>query len=449
MTISELIKRKYKISEKIYTKVFKDEDIHTFLSYFDIMNMYPLFPRPPLYLINTKKYSLEELENVINKEPSKEQPAYINKFVETSDEQAEILRDRINKFMRARKGQKSTDKIRYFFSYEIIDYITDNYDGEYVTNAWTKCYEILELFQLLNKNDKDILYFGTCEQPGAFIYCINHYVKTKIKPESFSFYAQSLKPEGNDFKTFRAENELFSKYSNNYDYAGNNGDITNINNIKHYRKKYYDKHFSIITADCGQDASEDFSKQEENIAPVLLGQFLNAIGISDKGTSYFFKLYCVYEKITAQVVYLASLFFETVYLTRVLKTKITSNEIYCVCKNFKFTKNDMNPILTSLYKRYEQYLSDKDTNIITVPEEYIDFILATNKTLLHSKLLSINFMHFRAINYRYIKDNHKVREYVNKQADHYVKYFCDLYNIEKLDPASKLVEKKFINKWKK
>src|SRR5690606_13474740 len=82
--------------------------------------------------------------------------------------------------------------IRKLFSYEIIDRITEYYGGEYVTVAWMKCYEIISKFKLLDDiKDNVVNYFGICEQPGAFVYAINHYVKTNTNKQ-FDFIIESL-----------------------------------------------------------------------------------------------------------------------------------------------------------------------------------------------------------------------------------------------------------------
>lgn len=183
---------------------------------------------------------------------------------------------------------------RNFYSYEIIDELVDNYNAEYVTIAWLKCYEILEHYKILDNNNKDINYFGICEQPGAFIFSINHYVRGKLK-KKLNFTIQSLNTKI-DKSGFPPEKSLYDEYRNNYDYGVDfTGDVTSIENIQYYRQKYYDQDYYLITADCGQSC-DDFSKQEQNIAKLLIGQILLAISLSSQKTTYVLKLFTLYEE---------------------------------------------------------------------------------------------------------------------------------------------------------
>lgn len=452
MIIDELIKNKFKLSEKIYQDKFTDEDYHVFLAYFDIMNMYSLFPRPLSYLMDNEDLSINEIKNKL--ETTTDTLISTNHFKEANSKFNKLLSQKIQAFgNKLLENKESTDKIRYFFSYEVVDYVMNNFDPEYVTTAWLKCYEILEAFQIFKVNESTendtINYFGICEQPGAFLYCINHYVKTKLKVKNFNFIVQSLNPAMNrESKIFRAESELFKEYRGNYDYGSDNtGDITKLENIKHYRTKYYNKRFDIITADCGLDCSDDFAAQESNLVQVILGQFLNAIGLASLGTNYFFKLFSIYETLTAEIIYLANLLFEKVHLVRVLKTKITSGEIYCVCNNFKFEKSEMEPILEILYNKYNKYNKTKDFSIINASSDFLYKITSINKVLLASRLTSMNFMYFRKNNFDYADAHPEVKKYIKELVDHYVKYFCNLYMIEKLKPEDKLVTKKFTSRW--
>lgn len=444
MIFEELIKAKYKISENYYKKVFTNEDPSVFLSYFDIMNVYGLFPTPyQSNVTNSTKYSIQDITKMItNKSDNK-------KLTEKNNIYLSMLKEKLEALNLSSSGNCNTveaeDKIRYFFSYEVIDYVVSKFSPEYVTTAWLKCYEALELFKLINLDSKNVNYFGICEQPGAFVFAINHYIKTNLNDCEFNFMLQSLK--ATDKTIFRAEDALSREYKHSYDYAeSNTGDVTDINNIKYYRKKYYKKHFDLISADCGLDCSDDFSFQEKKLTKVLIGQMLAAISLADKGTNYFFKLFSMYESITCEVVFFMSLLFEEVYITRLLKTKITSGEIYCVCKGFLFSKEEMNVLLDNLYKMYE-LTNGENLHLVDLPDDFVDKILLCNEYLLFSRLISYNYSYFRYNNLKYVTNHPSVKEYINKLVKHYAEYFCDYYSIKPLDHKDKLVTKEYKSKW--
>lgn len=439
MSINNLIKFKYDNSNEIYDKKLNHEDPEIYLYYFDIMNVYPLFPS--LLSFDLKKYisPIDIISSItFNKISSND-----NKNNELIDEMYKKI-DYISNIPYHELKKRARPAIRKLFSYEIIDKITDQYNGEYVTVAWMKCYEILEYYNLLDHVENDtVMYFGICEQPGAFVYAINHYVKTKLN-KKFDFVIESLIDPSNK-KIFLAEKSLSSKYKDKYDYGEDGtGDVTKINNIKYYRQKYIKEKkikFNLLTADCGLDSSDDFSQQEEYLTKVFFGQLLLALSLCSKGTNYFFKLFTAYEHITQHMIYLAGLFFDEIYFCRTLTTKPESGENYLVMKNFNKNVDDMDTILDKLYEWY-----DSDNNILfnltNIPQSYTNAIKEINLTLTYRRITSVNFLIFRFNNGHYAaKYKNFIHEYIKKIVNHYMDYFIDYYKIKKLENNDKLVNK--------
>lgn len=418
-----LIENKYKFSNENYQKEFEDESQNIFLFFFDMMNVYPLFPT----IINI------ELNNNTNYSSSRDTKIELKQQLNTIVNQwTNIPKEELKK--------RARPMIRKFFSYEIIDHIRDNYNAEYVTTAWLKCYEIITNYSLLDNLDlaeTTVNYFGICEQPGAFVYAINHYIKTKTLYK-FDFIIESLVDKSNK-KIFTAEKSLLNKYRNKYDYgADGTGDVTKIENIKFYRKKYIDKKFHIITADCGLDCSDDFAEQEKGLMNVVLGQFLLAISVCSKGSNYFYKQFTMYEQLTKEIMYLANQFFDQVYICRTLTTKPQSGEIYIICKNFKKSKKDMDGILKNLYDKYEKNMILD--NIDDIDVNFINNIDEINNLLTMRRITSINFLYFRFVNSHYAKKNKKeIYSYIEKMVDYYKDYFIELYKIKKIEDSKKLL----------
>ena len=239
---------------------------------------------------------------------------------------------------------------------------------------------------------------------------------------------------------------MYKTYQDNYDYGKTNtGDVTNLENIKYYRQKYYDKHFDLISADCGLDCSDDFSLQEKKIFRIFFGQLLIAISLAGIGTNYFTKLFTSYGLQTTSLMHLLSLLFEQVYLSRVLTTKPISGEVYLVCKNFKYTKKEMDKHLNNLYDIYE---AGSIPSFLDVKADYfLNFISASNKVLLHRRIISYRSSYFRYQNRKYTGENPEVINYVKSMTDHYTNYFIEHYKIKKLDDKDKLVSHKFVSRW--
>jgi len=437
---------KYNLSSKVYKIILKDEPFNIFLFYYDILNVYNLFPTiidfklPPTDNLDISVQStqiIDAADDTLNK-------TSFESYIETNKQYKKLLKQTIEETQGQYESCDTDKYVRKFFSYEIIDLLTLNYNVEYVTVAWLKCYEMLEWYKLITK--KNINYFGICEQPGAFVYAINHYIKTHDLGD-FNFILQSLRVNVTRKSTgFKAEDNLYKTYEDRYDYGKTEtGDVTNLENIKYYRQKYYDKHFDLISADCGLDCSDDFSLQEKKIFKIFFGQLLVAISLADVGTNYFTKLFTSYSLQTTNLMYLLSTLFEEVYLSRVLTTKSISGEVYLVCKNFKYTKKEFDNQLKKIYDIYE---AGSIPSFLNIKEDtFLNFMSECNKILLHRRIIAYRSSYFRYQNRKYTSENQKVIKYVKEMTDHYANYFITHYKIKKLNDKDKLVAHKFISKW--
>lgn len=415
-----LIESKYKFTTKELDKRFTEEPLSIFLFYFDMFNVYPLFPTViDLPYVDTVSLTPKNQDNL---------------FDLTQD-----LNGKINMWTSIPKKElreRAKPMIRKLFSYELIDDIKDNFNAEYVTVAWLKCYELVHNYKLtdnLDLSESTVNYFGICEQPGAFVFALNHYIKTKTMYK-FDFIIESLIDKTNK-KIFKPNEGLFNKYKDKYDYGyDGTGDVTNLENIKYYRKKYYDKKFHIITADCGLDCSNDFTLQEKGLMKVFLGQLLLAISLADKGTNYFYKYFTLYEDQSKDMLFLANKLFDKVSICRTLTTKPQSGEIYIVCKGFNKTKKEMDNILPLLYNMFNNNnFVEKRTHV------FDNYVYEVNVLLTMRRITSINFLYFRFKNSHYAKDNPKIHKYINNMVEHYKNYFLELNQIEKIDDAQKLI----------
>lgn len=457
----KILKYKYKLSNKYYdidiTKEHNkklDNFDNLYLYYYDLMSPYALFPT--IIDVNLSeslnKKSLEKIiKNIVydNKEDTD------NESDNKDNIKSDIIGKKIDKISKLYKKYDTTEETdiklpRNFYSYEIIDELMEKMNAEYVTTAWLKCYEILENYKVLdNIENETINYFGICEQPGAFIFATNHYVKQKLG-KKFDFTVQSLNSLFNT-DAFKPETNLYKLYNDKYDYGEDlTGDITNINNIKYYRNTYYNKKYDIITADCGESC-DNFSKQETNIINLLIGNILLAVSLSSKGSNYIIKLFTVYENITCHLMYLLHLLYESVTLCRTITTKPVSGEIYGVCKNFLYTKDQMKPILNQLYIWYEDVKNDKTNGLFNksfVDMMFYKYLHDYNKLLFYRRVLSINQLYYKLNNYKCTINNTVINNYINTSIVRNVCYFIQLYKIQKLDDKNKLVRHKYINKWK-
>ena len=169
------------------------------------------------------------------------------------------LYDKIKHQLRFYKGTKGDGKNKPSENDRNVgnlDIKVQKYLGDFsISQAWLKMYEIITDCNLIPTNRKGIYKsFHICEAPGTFINCINNYIHTKTNYDSFEWISQSLKPKGARSKadTISDTYGLIKRHHEKWDWGvDGTGDITNIDNIKHYAKIAKNMNINLMTSDCG------------------------------------------------------------------------------------------------------------------------------------------------------------------------------------------------------
>jgi cap2 methyltransferase len=239
---------------------------------------------------------------------------------------------------------KSLDKY-----YALHKLLKRKYNAQIVTNAWLKCYEIINEFNLVTADNCDV--FLNAELPGSFICSINHYIKTKTD-FNFNWMASS----------YIGDHGLADRYYiyeyNKQNWVMNsecNGDITDINNIDYIENKVFERFPSgvgLYTSDIGVDASNNYSEQEQLNSLEHLGQIILGLRILKKGGNMFIKQYTYFTSYSISLIIILSIVFDHLYICKPLTSKPTNSEIYIVCKgyngiNFKLLTVLINALTTN------------------------------------------------------------------------------------------------------
>jgi hypothetical protein len=207
-----------------------------------------------------------------------------------------------------------------------------------VTNAWLKCYEIIDKFNLVDaKDDCDFSYFDNASYPGSFIIAVNHYVKTKTNIKKFNWYGSSLIDKENLGDNFN----LYKNYTNNWLMnINNNGDITKLSNILDFQNQLNDvnddRTVNLYSCDLGMDWGNKYNEQESisfnaNICQIICG----LLTLKSNG-HMFIKHFTLFEPFTISYISLLTVLFKDVYITKPLASKRTNSEVYIVCKYYKY-----------------------------------------------------------------------------------------------------------------
>lgn len=412
---SDFIVPKFKLSQDTYKLALKDEPDVFFLAHYENHSIYSIYPRPLIIDLKTKNDTFHK--NNPNNSMS----------INLDDQLEDQMRNKIKEFVsyeQKTKMYRGKEKVRRYFDYEIRDAVSKLVSDSYVTNAWCKMYEILSIYKFFGPEQKIINTFHICEHPGAFIYALKHYVQKNHPNSKHEFIFQSLKPESNP-KIFKTEKKLLETHRDQLDYgADRKGDITNVDNILFYRKKYMNQHYDLITSDCGLDCSDDFNQQETILNPIYFGAFLAAIGLASKGTNYVCKMFSFIENKTIELIYLYCLFFHHVQIVRILTNKSGSAEIYVICQDFMFDKKDPKfvEMFENLIEYYRGYNKSKHlwTGFDTI---FVKRIQQSSQLLSMTRIMNLNQLIFRIINYDYAHKHSSVMDYVKMVVNYYTHYY--------------------------
>lgn len=424
---TKYIKHKYNFSVKHYNKIINDTSHDSYSYYLELLSPFHIFPYIIDFTIDTIGVNIGYLHNILN---------YNNySLYNNLDMYSKHTVDKINEL---HKLKSSFDKHfiipKSIHTKELREYIKNNLNGECVTDEWISFYEILNYYEIGIKSDDTVNYFSIGDNVGYSIFATNHYVKERLN-KKFSFVAQTIHHK---ISKKNIDKYLYKKYKSNYDYAcDSTGNIMNINNLAYYRKVYYDKHFDIISATIETNNDLLLSTQK-NPMEILYAQIILALSLCDKKTTMFFKLISIYDEHSKQLLYLLSTLFTKINICKPVSLKNTSNEIYCVCREFKYNKSDMDVFILNICGWYEKFTKN---NMYIIKQDIVDSnfynqVKNINQLLFNKVIITYNYYYFISIN----KINDSL---LQKFKWYYGPYVTNIYNIPSLNVINKLVDHKY------
>jgi hypothetical protein len=215
------------------------------------------------------------------------------------------------------------------------------------TNAWLKCWEMVHFYHLIPlDHSDDFTVFCNAEFPGAFIFAINQYIKTKTRNKNYKWFANSLWPgkcEIKGDKSLREEDSilgdsfgLYKKYRDHWlmNSGDETGDVTNPHMIGVMREKLGGK-VDLYTSDIGIPLSYDDAKNQESLeAHLNLGQVVCALRTLKEGGSMVCKTFMFFKPMTMSLLYLLTSVFEYFTISKPMTSRPANAEIYLVGKGY-------------------------------------------------------------------------------------------------------------------
>jgi hypothetical protein len=234
------------------------------------------------------------------------------------------------------------------------------HNGQYVTNAWVKFWELVSFFDLIPReeydNTKSFNVFCNACLPGSDVLAINHYIHSKTKIENFTWKASSLLDTRDKTIPLSDDYSLYKNYPHNWISDGviNNGDVLPIKNQLDIEEKIGES-IDLFTSDLGFDVSDDYNNQETQHAHCNLGQIISGLITLRNGGSMVIKLYTFFTPFTMSLLTLVSSMFCETYISKPSSSKKANSEIYLVGKGFTHFNLD---IKSYLLNRLENFSMD-------------------------------------------------------------------------------------------
>ena len=267
------------------------------------------------------------------------------------------------------------------FEVNILDYSDDisnltkiYFNNKNLTfgNDFYKLWEILFIFNIINKNIKDIIILSnnSTDSSNSIIYFSEKILN--IKSSNYKIHNINIVPE----KEFEFNKDIKNQFISP--------------KIK----------CDLIIASCENYYSSINSKEQESYK-LILGELLIILSSLNKNGNCIFKIFDTFTFITIKVIYILSTLFDKIYVYKPLLSRLSDSEKFLICKNYKYDNTE------KIIKIIKEILSKIDSNQFlndifvdyTLPNDFINNFKFINIKLVNEQQILINEI------IKYIKDN--------------------------------------------
>ena len=317
-----------------------------------------------------------------------------------------------------------------------------------ISRSYFKLWEILHDFrlngdELINyitkkEEDKNNEYI-TChlaEGPGGFIECINKYILKYITDDfsNIKIYGSTLISNNTSIPKWKIKKNVRNNYNiilNNS--VDENGDLYCINQVELLINKIGNNNCNFITADGGFDFSSNYNNQEKNFMNLFISEIYIILNLLKLGGNGLIKIYDIYSKNSIKVLYILSLFFEKIFITKPYTSRPANSEKYILC--YRFSKNDNYYFYLNILKNIiiTKNLELLNNNNIVIPYQFLYKIFIYNKWYTERQINYINktidyIDQFKNLNQE--ENNSSIINNKNNNKND-IEFFNDMYDINK------------------
>ena len=208
------------------------------------------------------------------------------------------------------------------------------------------------------------------------------------------------------------------------------GNINKLENIMDFKNNFIKKKADFVSGDGGIDTDKKKEIQEQVSSQLLFNQIVTALSIQKKKGCCVIKCYSIMTRLTLDCIFILTLFYEEVYITKPVTSKITNHEHYLVCKYYKESP-ECKKILEKLY----EITKEMDNNKILLKK--YDKTLNKNKN--KNKNKSFDLMKFKSFLDFELPKNFmkKIKDYNVKTLKYYYQTCDDIFDMIENKPDKK------------
>lgn len=255
-----------------------------------------------------------------------------------------------------------------------------HYNGQGVTNAWLKMYEMTTEMGLViaarapdaskPKHTHVLRAFCNAELPGAFICALNHYLCTWHPETRLEWVASSLYPDPDntagrgDFASDSAgAGEILGDYYGLYTHNPDRwlmtpemrGDVTDVGDIRALVEgaKTCLGEVDLYTSDAGIGVAEDYLRQEALTARIHLGQTLVGLMSLRVGGVLVVKTYTFTHPSSISLIAVCASVFDHFYVTKPVTSRPANSEVYCIGLGFRGLSSELEACLLDAVEQFD------------------------------------------------------------------------------------------------
>lgn len=258
-----------------------------------------------------------------------------------------------------------------------------DFEPEFVTQAWCKFHEVISKYPLIPKeniygNNNVFNSLHLCEAPGAFITCLNHWLKTNLPTVYWDWLAMTFNPyyEGNSYNKMISDDRFIMYTLHNWFFGSDNtGDLMSLENLDALIEKARKKgKISLITADGSVSCMNNPGEQEGIVASLHFCEVIAAINILQQGGNFLLKIFTIFEHQSICLIYFISCIFKKIHFYKPVTSKEGNSEVYMICLDYKGI-DFVSPYLSLCREQYGKNVSTAMFRKNDIPESFIEQIV--------------------------------------------------------------------------